>query len=894
MTIKNSNIFLLIIFSIVVFFINYFLYFYLIPDLNLSSFSNLGFISTDSNVFHTESINFLNTNPKIINFVSLLYDKNFHIFFISFIYFLNLSPFYYTIINIILLIFTLNIAFKIIDQRINSNKKNQILISKIIFLLITIFLPSNFFFYSQIGKECFVIFSIIYIYNFIFNNKVFLKGENLLLNIFFLFISVHILFISKDYFILTFIIFCWIFYFVSLLAKKLQIDKNFFLKKILLISFLLIIVLVLKYIFTYGDTVQFINYYYNTVSTSLDYNLSFKNFTHEQKNILDLIVLPFNKIRYFLINWSLLNNANSLISIDIPINFNETVITYFKSLFYGIIYPAEYMSNNISILYKIAISENIFYLFLTSSVLITKNKNYFEILLVILIIFLSSVILYLNPNIGSFYKQKSLLFYSIAIYSIIHWIEIFHHIFNKISLSINKTKNNNDLFSISTKSFNLFLFIIIISFFTLFRDLFIINFFFDQPNLKIYLLLIIFMSIFSNSINMPLNDFFLSYYSQKKILEINFLAFIIFICFFINVITIKLVIKTSIINFIYIIILFLFFYMSILINSIINSYFIYKKKISYIYLSQSLSIVFSIFFLLIKKDDLNLINIINSLIIWILSNILFNLIFLNINFKNFIKKISFKNLSNNNLSIFLNNYFSYIFLNGGIITILLFNYTNTINDNSLIISLRIFLYLLGVLIVFFNFLFSPYLLLASKINNKSDQVPNFFEIVFIISSIVVFILLLSLEWILDITLSFSLIVDKDEIIKVSQIFILSFPIVICNYFFTKKLLFTSKFKLSNYINCISIIILTIILFIIGINNNYVVSTIYLLINIFQLLFFIYFLKNTDTFNFDIINLIPFILLVLFFFAITFNLIPNIFLFLLFPITTFFLKKRFYD
>ena len=116
MSFKSINLIFVTLIFIILFILNYFLYYHLVPNLNLNSFSSLGFISNDSFVFHSLALKYLDSNLSILQFLGILYDVNFHVFFLLIIYFFTISPFLYTLINILLIIFCISIAFQIIDE----------------------------------------------------------------------------------------------------------------------------------------------------------------------------------------------------------------------------------------------------------------------------------------------------------------------------------------------------------------------------------------------------------------------------------------------------------------------------------------------------------------------------------------------------------------------------------------------------------------------------------------------------------------------------------------------------------------------------------------------------------------------------------------------------------
>ena len=534
--------------------------------------------------------------------------------------------------------------------------------------------------------------------------------------------------------------------------------------------------ILLKFILQLGN-INFIDYYNNVVNNNLERNDLYSNFIYESNHIFDKFSEPFNKIRYFLVNYSILNGANSLVSTEIPVNFNQTIFVYLKTLFFSLIYPANYLANDISLLNKIAISENLVYLILIFSIFLIKNNNNKELLLIAFYIFILSVILYLNPNIGSFYKQKSLFLYTTSIYGIINWINIFQYINKNIFISIDNKKNQNDLSVLSSSSFKIFILIVVVSVLILSRDLFIINSSSNSYDIEIYLLVILSMSIISNSINTPLNELLINYFYKKNKIDTKFLVLILCASLLINILIYNLIIDTTYLIFISITILTIIFYLSILINSLINAYFIYSHKVLYIYFAQTISIIISFIFLFFVRNNLTLSNIIFSLNIWISANIFFNILFANNHYKEILTKFTYYHLIKKDMYNFVNNYFSYILLNGNIIILILFSTSKFIDDNSLVVSLRLYLYILGILIVIFNLVISPYLFKNSNNQEIFNKISKFIELIFISSLLFIFIVLVSLEWLLDISFSFSLIIGSSSIIYLSQILILGFHLL---------------------------------------------------------------------------------------------------------------------
>ena len=241
------------------------------------------------------------------------------------------------------------------------------------------------------------------------------------------------------------------------------------------------------------------------------------NFDHSYKTIFDRLILPFNKIRYYLIQHSLVNDANSLISIYTPSNFLDSIKLFLITIPKVIIFPYQYSGSEISLLYKVASIENLIYILLFSS-FIFDHKNLKQIYLLIYFILLFALLLYLNPNIGSFYKQKSSFMYTLSFLGIINWIKIFEKININFFTKFNNSSSNNEIARISSDTFKMSLLIILISSLIIIRDHIILINTNDLMLIKLYFLLIIILGFISTAINIPLNESINSFLIKKKVL----------------------------------------------------------------------------------------------------------------------------------------------------------------------------------------------------------------------------------------------------------------------------------------------------------------------------------------------------------------------------------------
>lgn len=71
---KYLNFIIVTVIFLILLSINFSLYFYIVPYLNLSDFSYFGFISNDSYVFHSLALNFLDNELNLINFIGIFYE----------------------------------------------------------------------------------------------------------------------------------------------------------------------------------------------------------------------------------------------------------------------------------------------------------------------------------------------------------------------------------------------------------------------------------------------------------------------------------------------------------------------------------------------------------------------------------------------------------------------------------------------------------------------------------------------------------------------------------------------------------------------------------------------------------------------------------------------------
>jgi len=844
--------------------------------------SGLISLSVDSKVFIDLTNLYIDNST---NFVGILYDKNFHVIFLYLLEINNLNLNLYYAINIFFLSWTLLLIFNIIDLLIGKNKINKVFISKTLVIFFSCFLPSIFFFYIQYGKELIIIFSLVFLIKFLFFDNYIKFNVLSIFHILTLFMAIFFLVNGKDYFIISFVLFFLLISFLNFYQNK----NSILLKKLLFIILLIIIVILSKYYFFSIIKLHSMGYYHSVILNSLNSSSDiFANFNHSEKTIFDRLVLPFNEIRHFLIFHSIKSEASSLISSVTPFNFTETIKLFIYTIFQSVLFPSDYFGNDISILYRIASFENFIYLFCISSILFnTKEKN--QIYLLIYLFLLSGLLLYLNPNIGSFYKQKTTFMYLLSIFGIINWIKIFDQVNYNLFNSTNNTTYSNEISKISSDSFKISIFILIVSLLVIYRDYLLLMNTKDVKLLEYYFILIITFGILSSSINVPLNESINLSLIKKDYFNINSILKLLSICYFLTLFLFVFFFNQQNLNKIYIFILISIFYISIFVNSIFTNYFIFNNKNIFIYFGQIFGTLISIFYIFLNLNNLNNFTIITALIIWILSSIIVNYIFsLNIKFF-YLTNFKFsKNISDNDLN---KKFFSNILMNLSLI-ILVFIFFIDKNYYSINYSLRFYLYFFTFFIIIFNFIINPFLNRSFKDKKNQDEIFVFLNFLFTISIIFVLFIIISIEWILLYVLDKSAIYSKELIESIKLIF-LGVPIHLTNYFFTKFLVIDEKYKKILGIYSISSLIFCILIY----SSYYYEMNIliyYLGISFFQFILLNFSIKNRYENVIEKFNLLLISILYLMYY-LNFNnlIIDQSFLYLLFLLLLFF-KFRFYD
>ena len=725
-----------------------------------------------------DSLAFINeTSNKYSHF---FFKQNFHVIFLKLLKDNSLSFNYYYFLNIFFFSASLLLLFQITDSLFDKKKINQIFIVKTSIIIFSLFLPSMYFFYTQLGKELIIIFSSIYLVKFFFIEQFNRKITSNIFYYFILFLIVFILSTSKDYFFISLNLF---YFFYGILTFKFSNNIIPFRKFLIVFIFFLLGIFFQYFIQNSGNLSNAIEYVKNFSELSL-----FQDFEHSNKNIFDKLVLPFNQIRYFLIHHSLINDAGSLISQYTPNNFINSIKLSIITIPQGIFFPNQYFGNEISFLYKIASIENFIYLFLLSS-FIFNFKNIHHIYLLIYFILLFALLLYLNPNIGSFYKQKSTFMYVFLPFGIINWIKVFEKINSNFFTKLNNTISNNEISRISSDSFKMFILIVLMSILIIFRDYIVFIYIDDFYFLKFYFSLIVLLGVISNSINIPLNETVNSFLIKRKTFNYFTLIKLIIIFYFLSILIFIFSNNYPDINKALIIFYLTIFFASIFINSLFTNYFIINNKSLFIYFGQIIATLISIIYLLFNLDNLSNYVIFISLNILVLATIILNYFFTKNFIQFFIDNFKFYKKSDTDLK---QKFFINIFMNLSLILLLFFIFLDNDYSNRAY-SIRFYLYFFTIFIIIFNFILNPFL--NKNYQNKKNEktILHFFNFAILLSMIFVLLVIVSVDLLL-INLLNNTSKYSIELTNNIKILFLGIPIHITNYFITKSLVIDRKYK----------------------------------------------------------------------------------------------------
>jgi len=400
----------------------------------------------------------------------------------------------------------------------------------------------------------------------------------------------------------------------------------------------------------------------------------------------------------------------------------------------------------------------ILYLLYFSFLINLKNLKNYEIILIIFIFCACSFLLFVNPNIGTHYRLRQPFIIILIVLSIKNWI----YIIQKIYDSYVKKKLNNLNFSntfifkfIENGLFNIFL-ILLFALLIFFREILFIKYIGINSNISIYLLTVTFLSIVSNSLNIPLSDtllterksdnHLLNFHNANLVINLTFFIILFLIIFFLNS---SNVFKAFDINYnidIYFIFAFSSLLISIPINAIFASHLYLINKSLITYSSQLTVPIVSLITVYFLRDTITLKHIFLSIGVGISLNtfILMSFSIIN-NFKfNIFHKYSFNFLKNNNFSKLFKLCISLFLINSFILISIFYSSAYNINELPIVnIAFRFTLLINALISSIITSMFLPLISVNTNLT-KGIFVKSIFFFSFIFS-ILFFIVFISLE-----------------------------------------------------------------------------------------------------------------------------------------------------
>ena len=392
----------------------------IIPNITNGEFKHLGLLKGDASYFHQKSLILSNHLKYAINygFFSSYFERLFDFTSVP-INIKILSIFYYLFGNDPISIIYLNSIFFLISivciyqiSKLTFKDINNCKLFFILACLVLLFFPSFIYIFNSTGKEAMTITIFLVYLTFLIRIK---KNYNINLSIIIIFIFTIILlqFMRPHYCALLFLL--TLTYLIFNLFNFSMKKKIIFNITKLILSFLIVYL-----VFTFFIEVSLekfnqisqttINKYiedqilYNNTNYIINYTYSPYIFDFIENEYIKVISLRNHFIQY---NLSI--NSNTLIStnlyndiydffIYLPILLNESIL---------IPYPFWSINNKNEIFSILVNFEMVFmYSFYIIILINIKKLNSFEIILIFFMIFSCSLLFFVNPNIGTYYRIR--------------------------------------------------------------------------------------------------------------------------------------------------------------------------------------------------------------------------------------------------------------------------------------------------------------------------------------------------------------------------------------------------------------------------------------------------------------------------------------------------------
>ena len=504
---------------------------------NKNSFVNFLLITLLFVSFYVITLNYIISSLDILSFIKNSPDK---ILFKELFEKLKNESFFSIIKNGETVI---NLQFDILSKYIN-NQITQIVILYISIIAIgyclrkylnvseyivyiVFFIPSFIYLVALNLKDFYIFFALansFLIFFIISKDGYKFKFYQYIFLIFFIFFNSYFYYFSKPYlfYLITSITFIFILFkfFFSFIKRRVFNFKLFYCLGLFLIFFVILN-------FIYGDTVVpgrsaiFISYLSDEF---------FWKFNDLIPNQIEYLIKTATEIRLSNINFNFLTNSSSLVTGTIIPNSTNEFIYFFPYLFFKSIFPFDLsLTTNVpSLVYFMSILEQLLIVFLVIFYLIFQKKNFLGLYILALYFIGSFIFFYINPNLGTFFRYKSIIQLPLILLLSSYLIDF-----------IRQNYFYNQTTKYFTDNYLAFLCMGIAILFFFLRDLILINLLKDSIflNFLIYFLIILsfssnlfissIVSTFSNIRNFKINNVIYIYFFPTYILFISFLILLL-------------------------------------------------------------------------------------------------------------------------------------------------------------------------------------------------------------------------------------------------------------------------------------------------------------------------------------------------------------------------------
>ena len=744
---NNYYILSTIIISILIYFIIQVLLFReIIPYISSGELSHLGLLEGDSGLLHNYAIvlsNYLKHGDystfylKLMDFTSIPINiKILSIFYFIF----GQIPISIVFLNSIYLVISIICIYKL--SLLFFHKITYSRVFLLIIISVLLFFPSLIFSFNSNGKEaititCFLIFIVFFISildkNFYFSIINFI-GFSIM--IFFL----HLIRPHFSYMLFVITIVTLLFYTINFSKNKIIIIDLIKLSFSFFIIYLIITYLIQPHLINLNhiDPVTISRHIYEQKEIYNNPMYIIDNiYTPYIPNFIEDLYFRVLSIRNHFIQHSVSSGSINLISSDLNLSQITNFFIYIPKLMIESVftpYPFAIKSSNTKDIFLILtnIEMIVFYLLFFSFLInFNKLKNY-EIILIIFIFLACSFLLFVNPNIGTHYRLRQPFFIILIVLSVKNWIYILQKVYDGL---IRKTLNNFNLsnrfvFKFLEKGLlNIFL-ILLFSLLIFFREILFINYIGINSNISIYLLTITFLSIVSNSLNIPLSDtllterkpdnYLLNFHNVNLVINLTLLIILFIIIFYLNS---SNIFKLFDINYnvdIYFTFAFSSLLISIPINAIFASHLYLNNKSLITYFSQLIVPIVSLITVYFLRETITLKYVFLSIGVGIFLNTFILMTFAIINnFKfNFFHKYSFNFSKTNKFFKLFILCISLFIINSFILFSILYSSIFDINELPIVnIAFRFTLLINALISSIVTAMFLPFI----SVNNNSNK-----------------------------------------------------------------------------------------------------------------------------------------------------------------------------